>query len=146
MKALRKALESERSVQYAVLTVSDRFFLGCGCWGADVGVAWAAVVDGDVAVSGCVAVAAVGGALLWGVLVGVVGEVGAVGLAVLALYMGALCLNWPGSVEAAAPLAVDSSGCRFVAPVLAKGKQEQKQHKTKIDNNDCWTFIQMQFK
>lgn len=46
-----------------------------------------------MAVSGCVAVAAVAGALLWGVLVGVVGEVGAVGLAVLALYMGALCLN-----------------------------------------------------
>lgn len=46
-----------------------------------------------MAVSGCVAVAAVGGVLLWGVLAGVVGEVGAVGLAVLALYMGALCLN-----------------------------------------------------
>lgn len=50
-------------------------------------------MDGGVAVSGCVAVAAAGGALLWGVLVGVVGEVGVVGLAVLALYIGALCLN-----------------------------------------------------
>lgn len=79
------------------------------------------MVGGGVAVSACVAVAAGAGALLSGVLVGVVGEVGAVGLAVLALYMGGLCLNWPGNVAAVALAAVDSSGCRFVAepPALA---------------------------
>ncbi len=94
--------------------MSDRFFFGWVCGGAGVGAGWAAVVGGCVDMSGCAAVAAVGGALLVGVLVGVVGEVGAVGLAVLALYMGGRCLNWPGNEAEAALGAVDSSDCRFV--------------------------------
>lgn len=94
--------------------MSDRFFLGWVCGGAGVGAGWAAVVGGCVGMSCCAAVAAGGGALLVGVLVGVVGEVGAVGLAVLALYMGGRCLNWLGSEALAAPGADDSSDCRFV--------------------------------
>lgn len=100
--------------------MSDRFFFGWVCGAAGVGAGWAA----GVGMSGCAAVAAGGGALLLGVLVGVVGEVGAVGLAVLALYMGGRCLNWPGN-EAEALGAVDSSDCRFVVsrpepPAFAK--------------------------
>lgn len=94
------------------LTVSERFFLGWGCWGVGVG-GWGGCVVG---VSGCVAVAAAGGPLLLaGVLAGVLGEAGAVGLVavLLALYMGVLCLNWPGRVlVAAAPSVADSSGWR----------------------------------
>lgn len=93
-----------------------------------MGAGWAAVVGGCVGMSGCAAVAAGGGALLVGVLVGVVGEVGAVGLAVLALYMGGRCLNWPGS-EAEALGADDSSDCRFVGsrpepPAFAEYQQK----------------------
>lgn len=72
------------------------------------------MVGGCVGMSGCAAVAAGGGPLFVGVLVGVVGEVGAVGLAVLALYIGGRCLNWPGNEAAAALGADDSSDCRFV--------------------------------
>ena len=71
------------------------------------------VLGGWAGVSGWVAVAAAGGPLLAGVLTGVLGEVGAAGLAVLALYMGVRCLNWLGRVVAAAAAGVaDSSGCR----------------------------------
>lgn len=63
-------------------------------------------------VSCWLAVAAAGGPLLAGVEPGVLGEVGVAGLAaLLALYMGVLCLYWPGRV-AVAPGAADSSGWR----------------------------------
>lgn len=60
------------------------------------------------------AVAAAGGPLLAGVETGVLGEVGVAGFVVLpALYMGVLCLYWPGKVEVAlAPAVADSSGWR----------------------------------
>lgn len=67
-----------------------------------------------VGVSGWLAVAAAGGPLLAGVEAGVLGDVGVAGLAaVLALYMGVLCLYWPGKVGVVpAPAVADSSGCR----------------------------------
>lgn len=102
-------LEQSPNDAFIQLTVSERFFLGWGVLG------WV-VAGGCVAgVSGCVAMAAAGGPLLLaGVLVGVLGEAGAVGLAAVlpALYMGVLCLNWPGRVVAAALGVADSSGCR----------------------------------
>lgn len=60
------------------------------------------------------AVAAAGGPLLAGVEAGVLGDVGVAGFAVLlALYMGVLCLYWPGRVAAApVPAVADSSGWR----------------------------------
>lgn len=65
-------------------------------------------------VSGWLAVAAAGGPLLAGVETGVLGDVGVAGLAVLlALYIGVLCLYWPGKVAVApAPTVADSSGWR----------------------------------
>lgn len=65
-------------------------------------------------VSGWLAVAAAGGPLLAGVETGVLGDVGVAGLAVLpALYIGVLCLYWPGKVAVApAPAVADSSGWR----------------------------------
>lgn len=67
-------------------------------------------------VSGWLAVAAAGGPLLAGVETGVLGDVGVAGFAVLlALYMGVLCLYWPGKVAVAvapAPAVADSSGWR----------------------------------
>lgn len=102
-------LEQSPNDAFIQLTVSERFFLGWGVLG------WV-VAGGCVAgVSGCVAMAAAGGPLLLaGVLAGVLGEAGAVGLAAVlpALYMGVLCLNWPGRVVAAALGVADSSGCR----------------------------------
>lgn len=65
--------------------------------GAGVAVAWAAAGWVGVGASGWVGVVAAGGALLTGVPTGWLGEVGADGLAVLALYMGGRCLNWPAS-------------------------------------------------
>lgn len=52
--------------------------------------------------------------MLAGVETGVLGEVGVAGFVVLpALYMGVLCLYWPGKVEVAlAPAVADSSGWR----------------------------------
>lgn len=72
------------------------------------------MLGGWVGVSGWLAVAAAGGPLLAGVEVGVLGDVGVAGLAVvLALYMGVLCLYWPGKVAAVpAPAVADSSGWR----------------------------------
>lgn len=103
-------LEQSPNDAFIQLTVSERFFLG---WGVlDWGVAGGCVAG----VSGCVAMAAAWGPLLLaGVLAGVLGEAGAVGLAAVlpALYMGVLCLNWPGRVlVAAAPGVADSSGWR----------------------------------
>lgn len=65
-------------------------------------------------VSGWLAVAAAGGPLLAGVEAGVLGDVGVAGFPeVLALYIGVLCLYWPGKVaEAPAPAVADSSGWR----------------------------------
>lgn len=98
------------------LTVSDRFFLGCGCGGVGVGVGvWVCgVLGGCVGVSCWLAVAAAGGPLLAGVEAGVLGDVGVAGFAaLLALYMGVLCLYWPGKVAAApAPGVASSSGWR----------------------------------
>lgn len=65
-------------------------------------------------VSGWLAVAAAGGPLLTGVEAGVLGDVGVAGFAVvLALYIGVLCLYWPGKVAVApVPVVADSSGWR----------------------------------
>lgn len=96
--------------------MSDRFFFGCGCGGvgAGAGVGVCGVVGGWLGVSCWLAVAAAGGPLLAGVEAGVLGEVGVAGFVVLpALYMGVLCLYWPGNAEAAlAPAVADSSGWR----------------------------------
>lgn len=107
-----------------------------------MGAGWAAVVGGCVGMSVCAAVAAGGGPLLVGVLVGVVGEVGAVGLAVLALYMGGRCLNWPGSEAEAALGADDSSDCRFVVsrpepPAFAKIHTEEIRTMYKFSLGSC---------
>jgi len=79
-----------------------------------VGVGVCGVLGGWVGVSGWLAVAAAGGPLLAGVETGVLGDVGVAGLAVLpALYIGVLCLYWPGKVAVAPAAAVaDSSGWR----------------------------------
>lgn len=70
-------------------------------------------------VSGWLAVAAAGGPLLAGVEAGVLGDVGVAGLAaVLALYMGVLCLYWLGKVVPAPEAAVvESSGGRAACSV-----------------------------
>lgn len=70
-------------------------------------------------VSGWLAVAAAGGPLLAGVDTGVLGDVGVAGFAVVpALYIGGLCLYWPGKVALAPVVAVaDSSGWRAACSV-----------------------------
>lgn len=72
------------------------------------------MLGGWVGVSCWLAVAAAGGPLLAGVETGVLGDVGVAGFVVLlALYMGVLCLYWPGKVVVApAPAVADSSGWR----------------------------------
>lgn len=83
-------------------------------------------------VSCWLAVAAAGGPLLAGVETGVLGEAGVAGFAaLLALYMGVLCLYWPGRV-AVAPGAADSSGWRAAwsgsrpePPAFALPKEER---------------------
>lgn len=119
------------------LTVSDRFFFGwgCGAAGAGVGVWVWGVLGGCVGVSCWLAVAAAGGPLLAGVEPGVLGDVGVAGLAaLLALYIGVLCLYWPGRV-AEAPGAADSSGWRAAwrgsrpePPALAVAKEASTSH------------------
>lgn len=89
------------------------------------------MLGGCVGVSCWLAVAAAGGPLLAGVETGVLGEAGVAGLAaLLALYMGVLCLYWPGRV-AVAPGAADSSGWRAAwsgsrpePPAFASAKAE----------------------
>ena len=70
-------------------------------------------------VSGWLAVVAAGGPLLAGVEAGVLGDVGVAGFAaVLALYIGVLCLYWFGRVELAPlPAVADSSGWRAACSV-----------------------------
>lgn len=70
-------------------------------------------------VSGWLAVAAAGGPLLAGVDTGVLGDAGVAGFAVVpALYIGVLCLYWPGKVALApAPAVADSSGWRAACSV-----------------------------
>lgn len=88
-------------------------------------------------VSGWLAVAAAGGPLLAGVEAGVLGDVGVAGFAaVLALYMGVLCLYWFGKVEPApGAAAVDSSGWRAACsasrpePPAFAGEEVEKKEK-----------------
>lgn len=80
--------------------------------GVGAGVGVGGVVGGWLGVSCWLAVAAAGGPLLAGVEAGVLGDVGVAGLVVLpALYIGVLCLYWPGNADAALAPA-DSSGWR----------------------------------
>lgn len=82
--------------------------------GAGAGVGVCGAVGGWLGVSCWLAVVAAGGPLLAGVETGVLGEVGAAGFVVLpALYMGVLCLYWPGKADVElAPAVADSSGWR----------------------------------